>query len=424
MNLSTSLTNNTSSNQFILPFSFIITSFFALLIFSISLIVSPTVLSPNLARLPEGLSLAHLFILGWASMLAMGAIYQLIAVVTQQSIYSNRLGFIHFGLYSVGVFGLYISLGSFQLTGMIIFGSLTVIGVILFLINVIVTVQKSQLKNTVISATTSALIYLGLTVLTGILMVLNFQFSFLGTAHNGLLVAHLWVGLIGWFLFLIIGYSFKMLPMFYLAHGQKEHWQKWILLCLHCSIWVSVIAALMGMATTILPISVGLLLTGLVLFLLQIKAIQKKRFKKNPGKGITFFVFLVYFFTGLTVIVFISSLINPGFIWQSNLLALLLIFYIFGFVSLSILAYLSKIIPFLWWTFRYGNQVGQKETPSLASMINEDVVQKKLWLLFVSLIIFLATLGTGAGIFVLVGAILFSLSTLYYLFTIAKAFTY
>lgn len=424
MQINSSLTANTASNQFILPFSFILTSFFALLIFSITLIISPAALSPNLVRLPEGLSLAHLFILGWATMLAMGAIYQLIAVVTQQNIFSNKLGFVHFGLYSIGVFGLYISLGSFDLTGMILFGSITVVSVILFLVNVIVTIHLSKLKNPVISATRSALLYLGLTVLTGVLMVLNFQFSFLGNIHNGLLVAHLWVGLVGWFLFLIVGYSFKMLPMFYLAHGQNESWQRWILISLHLSIWISIIGAFAGMAGVLLPVSFLLLLTALVLFIIQIKAIQQKKFKKNPGKGIRFFVFLVYLLTVLPSLILILTIFQPGLLWQSKLLPLALSYYVLGFVSLSILAYLSKIIPFLWWTFRYGNQVGQKETPSLASMMDEDVVQRKLWILFICLILFLVSLAIGVSYLIVAGAVLFSLSTLYYLFTIAKAFTY
>ncbi|MDQ0255441.1 MFS family permease [Evansella vedderi] len=357
-------------------------------------------------------------------MLAMGAVYQLIAVVTQQSIYSIKLGFIHFGLYSIGVFGLYISLGSFELTGMIIFGSLTVGAVIIFLVNVFLTIQHSRLKNTVISASTSALFYLGLTVISGVLIVLNFQFSILGEFHHVLLIGHLWMGLIGWFLFLIVGYSFKMLPMFYLAHGHKESWQKWILISLHLCIWVGIFGAVIGKGTSILPIGLGLLTMGLVMFIVQIREIQKKRFKKNPGKGIVFFVFLVYFFTLLVGGLFIVSLVNPHFIWQSNLLTLILVFYILGFVSLSILAYLSKIIPFLWWTFRYGKQVGQQETPSLAIMIDETVVHRKLWLLFISLLLFIVGLGTGESFVIAATSILFAFSTVYYLFTIVKAFTY
>ncbi|MFA9555853.1 hypothetical protein ACERII_00900 [Evansella sp. AB-rgal1] len=410
-----------SSDQFILPFSFIITSFFALVIFSVSLVISPDAFLPAKVRQGPGLSLAHLFILGWASMLAMGAIYQLIAVVTQQAIYSQKLGFLHFGFYSIGVIGLYISLGNFYLPGMITFGLCTVIGVSLFLFNVLATIHSCKIKNSVISATFSSLSYLGLTVVSGLLMVLNFRFSFMGELHSTLLILHLWFGLLGWFLFLIIGYSFKMLPMFYLSHGYSEKYQKWILLFLHLAIWISILGFSVKYSI-LFPLSIGFVCGALWLFVLQIQEIKKKRFKKNPGKGIAFFVFLVYFTASVCSVAFLISLINAPFVF-SQLLSSLLFFYMFGFVSLSILAYLSKIIPFLWWTFRYGNQVGREETPSLATMIDEAVIQRKLWLIFFSLLLFIGGFFIGTPNVSFATSILFSFSIIFYLVSIIKAFT-
>ncbi|MDG5789173.1 hypothetical protein QA612_17075 [Evansella sp. AB-P1] len=411
------------ADQFILPFSFIITSFFSLVIFSVSLIITPSAFLSTVVRQPDGLSLSHLFILGWATMLAMGAVYQLIAVVTQQSIYSLKLGFFHFGFYIIGVMGLFLSLKSFHVQGMAIFGTSTVIGVALFLFNVLSTIKQSKLKNPVITASTSALIYLGLTVFTGLVMVLNFQFSFLGSSHSSILIIHLWVGLVGWFLFLIVGYSFKMLPMFYLSHGHSEKWQKWILFTLHGAIIVSAIAALLERATLLFPLSLGLLSLSLVLFILQIKEIQSKKFKKNPGKGISFFVFLVYLFTFMTCSTFLASIFNTELIVNNTVIAPLLFFYIFGFVSISILAYLSKIIPFLWWTFRYGNQVGKTDTPSLSAMMNETIVLRKLILIFISLLIFICGLIINIPAISFLTSGLFAFSIVYYLGTLIKAFT-
>ncbi|SDZ01783.1 hypothetical protein SAMN05421736_10597 [Evansella caseinilytica] len=413
-----------ASEQFILPFSFIITSFFALVVFSVSIVVTPDAFQPNVIRLPAGLSLVHLFILGWATMLAMGAVYQLIAVVTQQPLYSTKLGYVHYALYTVGVFGLFLSLSGLQLFGMIIFGSLTVVGVLVFLANVLMTIYTSRQKNPVITATKSALFYLGLTVLTGIIMVLNFRFSFLGSFHSSILITHLWAGLIGWFLFLIIGYSFKMLPMFYLAHGHSETWAKSTLIFLHGTIAAGSITAIIGKATALLPVCLGLLSTALWLFIKHTQEIRKKRFKKNPGKGIIFFVLLVYMLAGTATVLFAASLVGPDLILSTPVLTAVLFFYLFGFVHLSIASYLSKIIPFLWWTFRYGNEVGKKETPSLATMIDEEVVWKKLVVQLLALILFIAGLFISLPAVNAVTASLFAFSLLYYLFTVGKVFTY
>ncbi|UCZ52445.1 hypothetical protein LGQ02_16615 [Bacillus shivajii] len=412
-----------SDNQFILPFSFIISSFFFLIIFSVMFILYPSSFSPEMVRGPHGIALSHLFILGWMTTLVMGAIYQLISVITQKNIHSKKAGFTHFFLHFIGVTGLLISIPAFNLEGMMVFGAMTIVGVLIFIINVFMTIIRSELNNQVIFATKSSLIYLGLTVVSGLIMVVNFRFGIIGF-HQSLLVSHLWFGLIGFFLFLIVGYSFKMLPMFYLSHGFSEKWQKWCLLSLHIAIIAGAFTAFFSKATAFLPVSLFFLTVGIIFFILQIKEVQQKKFKKNPGKGIRFFVLLVYVFMAVSVVFFIVSVINSSLIVNLNVLTPAIFFFLFGFVSMSILAYLSKIIPFLWWTFRYGKSVGEVETPSLADMIDETIVLQKLWLQFIALLLFIVSLVVGATLFIQLTAILFAGSILYYLVTIAKTFTY
>ncbi|WKL02592.1 hypothetical protein Q0F98_01030 [Paenibacillus amylolyticus] len=40
-------------------------------------------------------------------------------------------------------------------------------------------------------------------------------------------------------------------------------------------------------------------------------------------------------------------------------------------MSLTILGYASKIVPFLWWTHKYGKQAGRPGTPLMAGMLSE-----------------------------------------------------
>ena len=57
--------------------------------------------SPTAAE-PLRLAFVHWLILGWATMIAMGAVYQLISVVLQRDVFSRRLGYIQFGVYFAG----------------------------------------------------------------------------------------------------------------------------------------------------------------------------------------------------------------------------------------------------------------------------------------------------------------------------------
>ena len=45
--------------------------------------------------------------------------------------------------------------------------------------------------------------------------------------------------------------------------------------------------------------------------------------------------------------------------------------YIVGWIIFSILGYLYKIVPFLWWTHKYSDRIGKEKVPTMGEMINE-----------------------------------------------------
>lgn len=89
-----------------LPFLFIITGIFGFVMYHAFSLLSLTGWLGDELRGPEGWFHAHLFVLGWATMLAMGAIYQLIHVILQSNIYSLFLGYCHYFLFSIGIVGM------------------------------------------------------------------------------------------------------------------------------------------------------------------------------------------------------------------------------------------------------------------------------------------------------------------------------
>ncbi|WP_374933381.1 hypothetical protein [Neobacillus driksii] len=48
--------------------------------------------------------------------------------------------------------------------------------------------------------------------------------------------------------------------------------------------------------------------------------------------------------------------------------------YLLLWIVLSIMGYLYKIVPFLWWTYKYSKEIGKKSVPSLKDMMNEKIV--------------------------------------------------
>lgn len=410
--------------SFYLPFSFMITAFLSLFIFSIVLIVGGSLFSGANIRTTLGIGAMHLFILGFTTMLAMGAVYQLVPVVINEKLYSIRLGIIHYFLFTTGSIGLLI--GFFQFNKNVLIGSslIAVAGVIIFIVNIFMTISKTKAFNSILFATVSSFVYLLLTVISGLLMAINFSFQIIPSLHSAILAAHIWFGFVGWFLFLIVGYSFKMLPMFYLAHGQPINLQKWILLTFHLSLILISMNFFLQLSFFVTIIGLIIFLLGLGLYRYHIYQIQQKKFKRNPGKGITVTVYAVDGFIVVVILSIIALVLDPKLFQSLHFLTAVSVVYLFGWIGVTILGYLSKIVPFLWWTFCFGDRVGKEEVPSLHNMIDENKVFYRL--LFVCLAI--VVLGIGIvlqfALLTLVAQISLGIFIVYYFIHILAVFTF
>ncbi len=85
---------------------------------------------------------------------------------------------------------------------------------------------------------------------------------------------------------------------------------------------------------------------------------------------------------GLHVAAFAAIVVGSG-----RWLGIILYLSAIGWIGFSIIGYLFKIVPFLWWTHRYSEKVGQQNVPTLRQMMNERAVtvQCRLWLIALAL---------------------------------------
>ncbi len=86
-----------------LPFLFIFYSLAAMIASQILLLMNADTISSGIFRVPGIWSAAHLFILGWALMMAMGAMYQLVPVAFLTPVWSEKLGFFQFAVTAIGI---------------------------------------------------------------------------------------------------------------------------------------------------------------------------------------------------------------------------------------------------------------------------------------------------------------------------------
>jgi hypothetical protein len=96
--------------------------------------------------------------------------------------------------------------------------------------------------------------------------------------------------------------------------------------------------------------------------------------------------------------------------------------YLWGWVALTILGYLSKIAPFLWWTYKYGPLVGKQKVPSMADLINDRYVGIGMAAIAVSLLLLMAGIGGDWLIVARIGGSAMALCSLAYIQLVARVF--
>jgi len=351
-----------------LPFSFILFSLIALVLSQILLLVNGQLMASGNFRIPVIWSSAHLLVLGWSLMAAMGSMYQLVSVVFLTKIWNEKFGFIQFFVTAIGIVSfsgmLYWSPQNAMLPGI-----LMLLGILMFLFQMFMTL-KSQAKPTILTAFVgSALVCLFITISLGITLIYCFKTGFAGEYYQAIFKAHLLMGITGWFTLLIFGFSYKMVPMFSLSHGFPMVQAKYVFAFYISGLVLSLIAFFTN-NNLLLKIGFVLLFVGFTIFSWHISLIIKKRLKKTLDKPFTFALVAI----GLGNLIHLAALIM---LWNhqfTSLIGALVYAYLLLWIVLSIVSYLYKIVPFLWWTYKYSKEIGKSKVPSLKEMMNEKIV--------------------------------------------------
>jgi hypothetical protein len=405
--------------MFRLPFLFIATGIISFVLYQVLCLADLASWINLQPRNPIGWSRIHLLVLGWATMIAMGAVYQLINVVLQSKIYSEKLGFVHYGFFLVGTTGLLYGFQSMNFMWIACFASIAFIGILLFAWNMAATLLGAKQWNSVTISVGCAVLYLTCTGFAGMAMGLNFRFNQWGSFHEQLLGAHIWFGAVGWFGLLITGISYKMLPMFFLSHGFSTRWQKATLV-----LWN--VGVLAGASSFLLkgPLWPGLLfiVLALIFYNIHIHQIYKFRHKSKPGVGIVWTVWATRVLASIGILVLILLYLFSN-VDHSGAIIVVGWAYLWGWVALTVLAYLSKIVPFLWWTHKYGPRIGKGKIPTMSDLIQDRLVHIGLTFISLALFVLLAGLSIDLNWLTSIGGTALSLGSLAYISLIALVFT-
>lgn len=370
---------------------------------------------------PKILAFTHIATLGWITMIIFGALFQLIPVVLEVKLFSEKLAEIQFWIFTAGIIGLVYSFLNFGDREIIIISAVLLnLSMFIFAFNAAATMTKVKKWNITGYYLAAAVFHLVVTAIAGLLLAINLAYPYIKTSHLNYLNLHVHIAFVGWVTMVIIGVSFKLIPMFTLSHGYSLKFGKW-------AFWIINIS-LLGLSTVmhyknttlLFYIFSFLIAVGIYVFLFQIYEIFKKRIRKKFDIGIKFSA-TAYLMLGLTTLLgcFITV------VDYENITNLTLIYgymIIFGYVSLLIVGQMYKIVPFLVWYHKYSSKVGLEKVPMLKDMFNEKYAHIEYYLMLAA--VFGATyslaFNSSEGIFI--SFLIMFISSLIFLFNMTAIF--
>lgn len=377
-----------------LPFAFILSGLAALMFSQVILLMNGNLVADGVFRIPPIWSSAHLLLLGWALMTAMGAMYQLVPVAFLTPVWSEKFGYVQFAVTALGI-GVFSAMLYANPPKAFLPGVLALAGILMFIFQMFMTLKKQAKTNILTLFVGTALFCLLATIVLGILMAWFIKTGSGASIYGAVFKSHLLLGTAGWFTLLIFGFSYKMVPMFSLSHGYSMKMAKIVFIVYSLGL-ADLLVSFWAANAFLAGIGLSILAAGFILFTWHIKHILSKRIKKKLDKPFIFALFGIAFGAAIHLAA-LAAWMSGSFY---SLIGPLIYLYVLLWIALSILGYLYKIVPFLWWTHKYSGEIGKKAVPSLKDMVSDKAaVPLFLMLAAGSLIVFCSMLTKTAGLF-------------------------
>jgi len=338
-------------------------------------------------------AITHLSVLGWGTMIVFGALYQLIPVVFETALFSEKLAKITFWVTGVSVIFLSYSMWIGDYTGLLPYAAIAMFfALLLFVINVMLCFSNAKLKNIKSIFVITAVFWLLIAELIGLLISLNFKLNFLSEIHLHYLKIHATVGLLGWFLMLIIGVGSTLLPMFLISHELKERKLKSSYFLNNGGLIIAVLNWFLWKSTVLDYVMAISIVIGILFFVSYIYDSYKKRLRKKLDIGMQYsMIAIAAIFVPFILIGFVMFNFNLESEFIFRIINLYGFSIIFGFITTLILGQTYKTLPFIVWLYKYKSLVGKTKTPLPRELYSEKIASVQI----IAYFSFIATMFVG-----------------------------
>ena len=383
---------------------------------------SPDLLQHYLS--PRLFTLTHILVLGWITMVIFGALYQLIPVVMEVRLYSEKLAITTFVLFGAGLITLSVSFWTFifgRSIGLEAGGYMIVVAILLFTINIILSALKTERKTIENTFIITSILWLLLAVIIGIIMVLNFAFQFISVSHLQLLKMHAHIGFIGWFLLLVVGVASKLMPMFLIVHGLPRKLLNYAFFLINIGLLMLSVGYYIFPEIWLLALSGLLVIAGIIAFLRFNYVAFSKRIRKKLDVGLkmsaTAFIML-----GISVILVVIAVISPDFTatFQIKIEITYGVLIVLGFLSSLVLGQTYKTLPFIIWLKKYQSKVGKTKVPLPMELYSDKIAHYHFYTFVAGIIILVAGILISGVVLIKIGAVLLVITAVLYNYNVFK----
>lgn len=308
---------------------------------------------------PPILAIVHTAALGWGTMVIFGAAYQLLPVICERELFSNRLAFLSYILLTTGSCGMIWCFWKFDMGWlMIISGALVTCSSYLYAFNLYQTANDSNKSQEQQHFLLLSAFWLCFTTTVGLLLAINLRYTFIPRNHLDILKLHAHAGIAGWFLQLICGVGAKLIPMFLLGKSKKTN-------LLYAALILQNVGLILFLADGYFnPVSLRMAMYGLLVasgtacWLLYIIDTYKHRARKKVDMlmkhaGISSICLSLAFICIPVVLLYTQTK------WTSLYGTLIFL----GWITGIILGKTFKTLPFIVWNKRYKNLNGKAKIP-------------------------------------------------------------
>lgn len=375
---------------------------------------------------PITLTITHLMALGWGTMVILGASHQLLPVLISGKLQSVFLGHLAFIFTAIGIPFLVTGFYNFRFDWVIKTGAVLVnLGVLSYLINVIISIRKSEKQEIHAWFMLTATLWLFTTTIFGLLLVYNFNGNAIFPESSlAYLTLHAHIGIIGWFLTLVFGVGSRLIPLFLISkfHSSKMLWLVFILVN---SGLISFIAfRLMNFSDYSYYISILLVFAAVGVFgNYCIKAYKTRIRKKVDFQVKLSMISILEMMIPVLVLVIVIALLPTGS--HKNLAILYGFCIFFGWITAIILGMTFKTMPFIVWNkvYQKGRRTATSTPPAPKELFSENIYLATMYsylsgyVLFVlGIIILNLILLKIAAAILLIAAVLYVINVLKTLF--------